>query len=764
MNPDHRHEPLGLEERTPRVGAFDAQLSFPAPFAPVAQPIATVIKRDGRREKFDTRKIAGAIFQAADSLDAGDADLSRGLASAVAIYLNKHLKDDTPRVDDIHDAVERVLIEMGHVQTAWAYVCHRDRQERRRQLREGDTHSLLRELARARQLRETPEPGGGLFTHTRHEGFIRWNRARIVEALVTATALDSERAETIAREVEQQIKQGQIETLTPALVRELVDAKLVEHGLDLHRTRHLRLGLPLYEAEQIICSPRSGDGARAHHPDATDRLLARRLKEEFALSHIFSEEVAERHVRGDLHLHNLESIDRLESALVSPEFIKRFGGFSPDTRRRSRPAREPDALIAQLTGWTAALDHHFAKGVSWDALNVSLAPYIESLPENDLRDIAKVLLYECCFQNVRRELESRETRIGVSASVPEYLRSLPVIGPEGAQQDRHYDALAYRAEHFAWMLLDEYARMLHGTERDALPGLTVTWTRESLDRPEQKNFLELACRIAVAGGDIAFAVSREEPMLPYTEDLPGTRDAIAHCITLNLPRVAYRSQGRADSEFDEAIDALVDSAAQAHLQKHAFLRRLLALDDAGPLALLNAKVDGSPLLDHERARYLVGFTGLAECAQIMTKNGPAEKDATDEFTYTLLDRIRQRCAEWRRTEDIPIMLAATESPEAAHRLAALDLWHYRDAALKVLPDSGPDTESRYSTSLGAPLPGDAPLMERIRTESRLYPLLENDTTLHLPAWDPDTTPSAVADLLRKAFQQTTVSAITFGRD
>ncbi|MCH7909682.1 MAG: hypothetical protein IIB38_08710, partial [Candidatus Hydrogenedentes bacterium] len=100
MTPDDRHEPLGLEERTPREGAFDAQLSFPAPFAPVAQPIATVIKRDGRREKFDTQKIAGAIFLAADSLDVGDADLSRGLASAVAIYLNKHLKGDTPRVDD----------------------------------------------------------------------------------------------------------------------------------------------------------------------------------------------------------------------------------------------------------------------------------------------------------------------------------------------------------------------------------------------------------------------------------------------------------------------------------------------------------------------------------------------------------------------------------------------------------------------------------------------------------------------------------------
>ena len=135
MSLDDRQERFGLEDHAPRVGAFDAQLSFPEPFAPVAQPIAIVIKRDGRREHFDTRKIAVAIFQAADSLGEGDTDLSRGLASAVAIYLNKKLKGDTPRVDDIHDAVERVLVEMGHVQTAWAYVCHRDRQERRRKLR-----------------------------------------------------------------------------------------------------------------------------------------------------------------------------------------------------------------------------------------------------------------------------------------------------------------------------------------------------------------------------------------------------------------------------------------------------------------------------------------------------------------------------------------------------------------------------------------------------------------------------------------------------
>ena len=49
----------------------------------------------------------------------------------------------------VHDAVEKVLIEMGHVKTALAYVRYRDKRARIRRLREGDMSSLLSEYAEA---------------------------------------------------------------------------------------------------------------------------------------------------------------------------------------------------------------------------------------------------------------------------------------------------------------------------------------------------------------------------------------------------------------------------------------------------------------------------------------------------------------------------------------------------------------------------------------------------------------------------------------
>ncbi|HOS50586.1 MAG TPA: hypothetical protein PLI10_04120, partial [Bacillota bacterium] len=75
----------------------------------------------------------------------------RSLASAVAIFLAKKMRGDPPTADDVDDAVERVLIEMGHGRTALVYARYRDRRARVRRLRAGDASPLLNEVAEAQR-------------------------------------------------------------------------------------------------------------------------------------------------------------------------------------------------------------------------------------------------------------------------------------------------------------------------------------------------------------------------------------------------------------------------------------------------------------------------------------------------------------------------------------------------------------------------------------------------------------------------------------
>ena len=80
-----------------------------------------------------------------------------------------------------------------------------------------------------------------LFVRTSGETMKGWDRAKIVEALIRETFIDRDTAEQISCEVEDVIMRGNIKVVTAPLIRELVDAKLIERGLETARKMHTRL-------------------------------------------------------------------------------------------------------------------------------------------------------------------------------------------------------------------------------------------------------------------------------------------------------------------------------------------------------------------------------------------------------------------------------------------------------------------------------------------------------------------------------------------
>jgi len=83
-----------------------------------------------------------------------------------------------------------------------------------------------------------------LFVRASDETLNGWNRQRIVDALLRETDIDLDTAKEIAREVEDLIAASRIKMITAPLIRELVDAKLIERGLEQTRKMHTRLGMP----------------------------------------------------------------------------------------------------------------------------------------------------------------------------------------------------------------------------------------------------------------------------------------------------------------------------------------------------------------------------------------------------------------------------------------------------------------------------------------------------------------------------------------
>ncbi|MBI2572702.1 adenosylcobalamin-dependent ribonucleoside-diphosphate reductase [Candidatus Woesearchaeota archaeon] len=106
--------------------------------------IREIVKRDGRVVAFNEEKVANAIFKAAQSVGGSDRELALQLAHEALHFLEEKIKKGTPSVEQVQDAVERLLIEKGHARTAKAYILFRhkrDEERERRALILGHEHS-----------------------------------------------------------------------------------------------------------------------------------------------------------------------------------------------------------------------------------------------------------------------------------------------------------------------------------------------------------------------------------------------------------------------------------------------------------------------------------------------------------------------------------------------------------------------------------------------------------------------------------------------
>jgi ribonucleoside-triphosphate reductase len=83
--------------------------------------------RDGKTEPFQPAKIACAIYKAASACGGNNFALAEQLAKQVVQLTEQSFHNAIPKVEDIQDLVEKVLIDNGHARTAKAYILYREK-------------------------------------------------------------------------------------------------------------------------------------------------------------------------------------------------------------------------------------------------------------------------------------------------------------------------------------------------------------------------------------------------------------------------------------------------------------------------------------------------------------------------------------------------------------------------------------------------------------------------------------------------------------
>lgn len=600
-----------------------------------------------------------------------------------------------------------------------------------------------------------------LFVRTSEEDVVRWDRQRIVEALIRETNIDCETAEAISREVEKQIVRSGMSLLTTPLIRELVDAKLVERGLGQARRLHALIGFPLYNVRQLIFLQNRESANVPHGPEGTNLVLAEGIKREYALHDVFSQAVGDAHITGDMHIHGLGYIDRIYGTGQSLEYLKKFGLNLPHSLTVARPAKHAEVLLAHMVRFGAMLQGHCAGIIGWSAVNYFFAPYLEGMSDREVRQFAQMLIYEFSQLTAARGGQVMFTDIHLHWDPPRRFADTPAIGPGGEYTGKTYGAYQADAQRMAWAVFDVFMKGDATGKPFIFPRPLVHLTPQFFRTPGNEAFLDHVCRAAIEKGSPCFIFDREDPGL--CDDMPESpdeamtpwkmRSADIQSITLNLPRLGYKA-GADSRRLFLLLSELLDRAVEAHIQKKNFMERLLSHGDQGPLSILTMNRDGAPYLKMGHARYLIGMAGLNELVRIHQGRDMHESKEALAFGLKVVSNMKGCVDELARKHGLHFALEQTPAETTTHRFARLDLKYFSPEAGRQVQGHIARGEIYYSNSTHLNCSAPIKPFEKADREGQFHALIGSNAMTHF--WLGEQRPAAgeLAAFMVRVFHET----------
>jgi len=615
-----------------------------------------------------------------------------------------------------------------------------------------------------------------LFVRTSEETISDWNRSKIIDALIRETYIDHDSASEISKEVERMIWKSGVKMVTAPLIRELVNAKLIEKGFENERKRHTRLGMPMYDVDSLILHPNKENANVPHGPEATNLTLAENIKKEYALLAVFSQDVADAHMNGDIHLHDLGFIDRPYCSGQSLEYIKKFGLNLPHSLSMAKPAKHPEVLLAHLVKFAAALQSNFAGAIGWDAINIFFAPYLEGMSDDEVKQLAQMLIFEFSQQAVARGGQAIFSDINLYWEIPKHFVDTPAIGPSGQFTGKTYGEYEKEAQRFVWKLFEVFKEGDGAGRPFFFPKPLVHITEKFFKTDGYMDFLNHISDVASDKGNTYFVFDRGETAkiseccrLSFKLEEHDLLDAkqpwrMRYCalqnVSINLPRVAYLAHSD-DARLFNLLTEKFLLTVKAHKEKRSFLEKLLSLGEDGPLSLLTMNRDGMPYLRFNLASHLVGMVGLNEMVQIHTGEEMHESKKALKFGLKVIAHMNLITEKIRTQDSMKIVLEQTPAESTSYRFAKLDLHHFSPASGRVVKGDISTGEVYYTNSTHLNVKTHMNPIERVTNEGIFHPLIEAGSISHVWLGESQPTKEAIADFVIKTFKYTSNDQIAF---
>jgi ribonucleoside-triphosphate reductase (formate) len=568
----------------------------------------SIRKRDGRIVEFNNGKISAAIFKAAKAVGGEDQQLADELAEIVNQYLHKQLGSGIPTVEEVQDAVEKILIETGHAKTAKAYIIYRDRRTRLR-----DSKSELMDLV-----------------------------------------------------------------------------------------------------QDILVDTSRENANISNSPSAKMLQIASAASRRFYLSRLIPDEMAQAHIDGDYHIHDLDFYAKTLTCVQIPLGQLLAKGFN-NGHGFIRPPKRPASATALAAIILQSSQNDMHGGQSFAFFDRDMAQFVAGVPEDEIYQAMEALIYN---------LNSMHSRAGAQVPFSSINLGCDTTGAGRAVTKN---------------LLLAYEKGLGHSETPIFPNIIFKVKKGVNFNPGDPNYdlFQLAIRVSAQrlnptfsfmdasfnekyGAEVAYMGCRTRVIDDrHGEAISDGRGNLSFT-TINLPRIAIKSGGDLETFYQE-LEKVMNLAARQLYHRYRIQARLKVRDM--PFLMGQGLYLGSeqlkpddfiaPVIKH--GTLSLGFIGLAETLTSLTGQHHGEDPSAQRLGLEIVNFMRKLADSFSEEYDLNYTLLATPAEGLSGRFVDMD--RKRFGAI-----SGVTDREYYSNSFHVPVYYDISTYDKIHIEGPYHQL------------------------------------------
>lgn len=451
----------------------------------------------------------------------------------------------------------------------------------------------------------------------------------------------------------------------------------------------------------------------------------------YALSKVYPREIAQAHLEGEFHIHNLPFgiVGYCAGWSIKDLLLRGFSGVPG--RTESSPSRHFSSALLQISNFLGSIQNEWAGAQAVNSLDIYLAPFVrkDGLSYKQVKQAMQEFIYNLNISS-RWGGQTPFTNVTFELKVPDDMKNEPaIIG--GQTLDNTYADYQPEVDLINRAFLDV---MFQGDMRGrifAFPIPTYNVTRDFDWDSEVSNLLFSTTakfgipyfQNCIKGGIDPHEVRSMccRLMLDLKElhrrygGFFGFADKIGSIgvVTINMPRLGYLSKDEGD--FFERLERLMELAKNSLEIK----RKLIEENMKRGLLPFSAHYLGT-LKFHFST---IGLVGMHEACLNFLEEG-IETKAGKEFAIKVLEFMQEKLLKFQEETSNVYNLEATPAEGTSHRLARLD----KKCHPKIITAS--KKVPYYTNSTQLPVNYTNNLFEALRHQEDLQVLYNGGTVFH----------------------------------